>query len=68
MRRDVAKTKNCHITGKVSYRDAKSARQALKNVTRAVAAGALLDTGVLPTREYRCNFCGHYHLTSKEEE
>lgn len=68
MRREVAKTKRCPITAKVSYRDATSAARALRNISRSVDAGDLDDTGKLPHRYYRCNFCGHFHLTSKDEE
>ena len=68
MRRDVAKTKRCQITGKVSYRDASSASRALTNIAHSVDVGDLDDTGKLPNRQYKCPFCGHIHLTSKEEE
>lgn len=68
MRRDVAKTKRCEVTKKVSYRDTTSAARALQNVSRSVDAGDLDDTGKLPSRYYRCNFCGHFHLTAQEEQ
>lgn len=68
MRRDVAKTKRCSVTKKVSYRDDESAARALRNISRSVDAGDLDDTGKLPHRYYPCGFCGHFHLTSKEEE
>lgn len=67
MRREVAKTSKCPVTGKVSYRDTTSAARALRNVSRSVDTGALVDTGKMPVRYYECQFCSHFHLTAMGE-
>jgi acetone carboxylase gamma subunit len=61
MQRFIAKTKRCDRTGKVSYRDEHSANRAIVNITH------VSDRELVPVRAYKCPFCAHFHLTSREE-
>ncbi|HOF63410.1 MAG TPA: hypothetical protein PLL54_03825 [Dermatophilaceae bacterium] len=58
----------CIATGKRRYGERKDAKQALwfARAQRATAEvhGGSCDNAV--TREYRCTFCGGFHLTSQE--
>lgn len=63
MKRHVSKTKRCDMTGKVSYRDAESAKRALNYTSK-------LPGKYVPVRWYHCDGdggCGQWHLTSQEE-
>lgn len=59
MKRKVAKKGRCLVDGKVTYRDEKSARRAMKNVQ------AILDPGV--ERVYYCEDAHGWHMTSTDE-
>jgi rubrerythrin len=56
----VAKTRRCERTGKVSYRDAESAKRAMRKTDT-------IEGDHKPIRFFTCEWCGHIHLTSKEE-
>jgi hypothetical protein len=62
MKRYVAKTKRCERTRKVSYRDEESARRAITMIHNHPSV-----SDIEPIRWYECEFCGHIHLTSREE-
>ena len=62
MRRRVAKTKRCR-TGKVSYRDEKSAMYVARNTDW----DRFSESGYEPIRAYVCEFCRQWHLTSRPE-
>lgn len=61
MRRFIAKTRRCDRTGKVSYRDEHSANRAIQTLTNTS------DRDKVPGRSYKCPWCAHWHLTSREE-
>jgi hypothetical protein len=61
MQRFIAKTKRCDRTGKVSYRDEPSANRAIVNIVN------FTEREEVPVRSYKCPFCKHWHLTSREE-
>lgn len=59
MRRRIAKNKHCPKTGKIRYRDEKSAQLV---VNRAKPR----DGRPVPVRVYWCGQCGGWHTTSQE--
>jgi hypothetical protein len=54
-------------TGKKRYRDHQEATRARASARTGLATGSLVDTGRVPVREYLCEFCGGYHLTSQAQ-
>lgn len=61
MRRRVGKARRCK-SGKVSYRDEKSALY----VARQTDWDRFSKSAISPIRAYFCSLCGHWHLTSEE--
>lgn len=61
MRRRVAKAGRCWKTGKVAFRDERSAKISQQNIADNS------DRRRKPIRVYQCEFCNDWHMTSREE-
>ena len=55
----------CNRANKVKYPDQLAAKMSLANISRY---GREEKHGKIPIREYKCEFCNRYHLTSQEKK
>lgn len=61
MRRRIGRdSRRCERTGKIRYRDEKSARTVIRRAKRA-------DDRPVPIRAYYCTHCAGWHLTKQEK-
>lgn len=58
-------------TGKQEYSSAREAREAVnafKARHRNFSTGKRVKKNYVPQRAYKCDICGHYHVTSKNRK
>jgi hypothetical protein len=67
-RHPIPRPKSCPMSGKIRYRDAREATEALHALTNRAARAEQLggEHGIRVRRKYQCNACRGWHLTSQE--